>query len=378
VSRYYNVDDVREVLRKYCIFLKESDIPGADFRFTDPVEALCMLSFMDSSVMMLTKDIGLTIRDIGSGDVSPKFENPCQFVRIWWTRPIDDLHGNLARPIPFDHRLISEELHFSEILPTNLLISKLVQLFHEFFNREYYLCLKPTREDLEKCLSNYPDVNLIALKEIGGEDFFEYMGALYLRDRGYVVTKWNPFTGSDFFAYSIPSLREAAKDSWQGYGAFLIEFELYPYMKRKSGKALDIDTRLCDTYNVIVCEAEAGYNLALRSRTGIGQKLGCSEGVRNVYGVGPTTYVPEEDHIRRYFGEETGAIAFTNEHKIYEVRPLKILPGEYNEELKLIENLIKWILLSREYMTEKKSEENLRNLLERLQKLNFKQLWAKQ
>ena len=37
------------------------------------------------------------------------------------------------------------------------------------------------------------------------------------------------------FAYSIPDLREVMKNCWQGYGAFLIEFELYPYMKRKCG-----------------------------------------------------------------------------------------------------------------------------------------------
>ena len=355
MSGYYGVGDVKEILRRYCVFLKESDITGADFRFTDPVEALCMLSFMDSSIMMLTEEIGLTIRDIGAGDVSPKFENPCQFVRIWRSRSIDDS---------------------SEILPVNLPISKLVQLFHESFDREYYLCLNPTHEALEKCVSNYPDANFIALKTVGSEDFFEYMGALYLRDKGYVVTKWNPFAGSDFFAYSIPSLRETTKDSWQGYGAFLIEFELYPHMKRKSGKGLNITTNVCNTYNAIICEAEAGYNLAIRSHTGIGQKLALSGGVRNVYGVGPTTYVPEEDHIYRYFGEEAGAIAFTNDHRIYEVRPLKVLPGEYNEELKLIENLVKWVLLSRKYMTEERSEESFRDLIKRLQKLDVKQLWT--
>jgi hypothetical protein len=58
-----------------------------------------MVSFIDNSYILVDENLGLKIRDIGSGDVSPKFEHPFHLIRhskgriVEYTRAA---HGRLS------------------------------------------------------------------------------------------------------------------------------------------------------------------------------------------------------------------------------------------------------------------------------------------
>jgi len=74
-----HLDDGKVLMERYCPFLKNSDLDFADFKFRSFVDALALVSFMDAFIP-LTECVGLKVNDIGSGDVSPKFEHPLHLI----------------------------------------------------------------------------------------------------------------------------------------------------------------------------------------------------------------------------------------------------------------------------------------------------------
>jgi hypothetical protein len=206
-GEYMGLDDCRMLLRKYCSFLVDSDVDCADFRFTEVSDVFGMVSFIDNSYILVDESYDLKIRHIGSGDVSPRFEHALHFVRHSKGRVV-------------------------EYIPINISISDFLRRFDKLLENDYYLILDENKvsEALSRTDHNYVVIGSLS---IGGEDFFEYLGGLHLKEKGYFVTKWNPIGGSDFFAYKIPEYAKAL----QRYGviksgAFLSELELFPLVRQ--------------------------------------------------------------------------------------------------------------------------------------------------
>lgn len=93
---YMSLEDCKELMRKHCNFLVDSDIEWADFRFTNVSDVFGMISFIEESYILINENFGLKIRDIGSGDVSPKFEHPLHFVRFSKGRPVECIPINIS------------------------------------------------------------------------------------------------------------------------------------------------------------------------------------------------------------------------------------------------------------------------------------------
>lgn len=222
------LDDCITLLRKHCNFLEDSDTDSADFRFTDITNAFGLISFIDDAYVLVDENFGLKIRDIGSGDVSPKFEHPLYIVK-------------------------HSKGRVTEYTPINIPISDFISRFSKLLENDYYLILDETKigKALSRADHNYV---IVGSRSIGGEDFFEYLGGLHLKEKGYFVTKWNPVGGSDFFAYKIPDYAKALqRNGVVKKGAFLSELELYPLIKQNKNPTTSEDNQ----YDIIVCEAEA-------------------------------------------------------------------------------------------------------------------------
>jgi len=315
-------DDCKALLKKYCNFLVDSYIECADFRFTDLSSVFGMLSFISNSYILIDDKFGLRINDIGSGDVSPKFEHI-----LFLVRHSKDEYGRVL-----------------EYLPFNMSIDMFLRIFDELYEKDFYLILDKTK--IGEALKN--DDNFYVVIEplsMGGEDFFGYLGGLHLKEKGYFITKWNPLGGSDFFAYKIPEYTEILhKFEIINKGAFLIELMLYPYIKPVNKSSYPL---LNEKYDTIVCEVEARYNLALYSNAGIGQKRYWIDTHHVVYGVGPVNYIPKSENIHEYFGERVGAILFTDDLKKIEIEPIKHGFMDENYEIQAIKRLIKSIFLNK-------------------------------
>jgi hypothetical protein len=317
-GNYMDLDDCKTLLRKYCGFLADSDVDYADFWFTNVPDVFGMVSFIDNLYILVDENLGLKIRDIGSGDVSPKFEHPFHLIR----------HSK--------GRIV-------EYTPINISIPDFLKRFSELLENDYYLILDENKinKALFRADHNYVVIGSLS---IGGEDFFEYLGGLHLKEKGYFVTKWNGIGGSDFFAYKIPEYATALqRHGVIKNGAFLSELELFPII-RQNEKAM---IHAADQYDIIVCEAEAQYNYALRSNTGIGQKMGWMDQQHEVYGVGPTTYIPDAENIHKYFGKRAGAIIFTNTHEKIEIEPSESGFQNENYEIETMKLMIKSILANK-------------------------------
>jgi len=235
---------------------------------------------------------------------------------------------------------------------------------------DYYLILGESK--ISK-LYREPTHNYVVIgsRSIGGEDFFEYLTGLHLKEKGYFVTKWNPVRGSDFFAYKIPEY--AATLQRYGViknGAFLSELELFPLIRQDEKPTM----RAAEQYDIIVCEAEARYNLALRSNTGLGQKMGWMDQQHEVYGVGPTTYIPDAENIHKYFGKRAGAIVFTNTHEKIEIEPLESgFPNE-NYEIETMKLIIKFTLANKIAYHRNGTKQSLKDYIQEIKRYPIEEL----
>jgi len=345
---YMSLEDCKILLGKYCSFLTDSDIDCADFRFTDVSDVFGMVSFIGNSYILVDENFGLKIKDVGSGDVSPKFEHPLYFVKHRKGRAV-------------------------EYMPVNASISDFLKRFNKLLENDYYLILDESKigNALSTVDHNYVVIGSLS---IGGEDFFEYLGGLHLKEKGYFVTKWNPVGGSDFFAYRIPEYAEALQRIGViKNGAFLSELELFPLIKHDRKPASPANNHY-DMYDIIVCEAEAQYNLALRSNTGIGQKIGWIDQQHEVYGVGPTTYVPDAKNIHKYFGKRVGAIVFTNTHEKIEITPIESGFSNENYEIETIKLLIKSIFAHKSLLPQKSTKHSIKSHIQDIKRRHIEEI----
>lgn len=346
---YMDLDDCRTLLMKYCGFLKDSDVDWADFRFSDISNVFGMVSFIDNSYILVNENFGIKIRDIGSGDGSPKFEHPFHIIRHSKGRVI-------------------------EYMPINISISDFLRRFSELLENDYYLILDENKRGkaLSRADHNYVVIGSLS---IGSEDFFEYLGGLHLKEKGYFVTKWNPVGGSDFFAYRIPDYAKILQEKGViKNGAFLSELELYPLVKQHNE---NLTTLTDNQYDIIACEVEARYNLALRSNTGIGQKIGWMDRQHEVYGVGPTTYIPDAENIHKYFGKRAGAIVFTNTHEKVEIEPLESGFLDENYEIETVKLLIKSMFASKLSSDKNHAKFSLKNYMQEIKRCSIEEALQK-
>jgi len=344
-GEYMGLDDCRALLKKCCSFLADSDVDCADFRFTEVSDVFGMVSFIDNSYILVDENLGLKIRDIGSGDVSPKFEHPFHLIRHSKGRVV-------------------------EYTPINISIPDFLKRFSELLENDYYLILDENK--INKALFR-ADLNYVVIGSlsIGGEDFFEYLGGLHLKEKGYFITKWNPIGGSDFFAYKIPEYATALqRHGVIKNGAFLSELELFPLIRQNEKATI----HAAEQYDIIVCEAEAQYNYALHSNTGIGQKIGWMNQQHEVYGVGPTTYIPDAENIHKYFGKRAGTIVFTNTHEKIEIEPLEAgFPNE-NYEIETMKLLIKSILANKIAYHKNGTKQSLEDYIQEIKRCPIEEL----
>ena len=129
-GEYMGLDDCRALLKKCCSFLADSDVDCADFRFTEVSDVFGMVSFIDNSYILVDENLGLKIRDIGSGDVSPKFEHPFHLIRHSKGRIVE--YTRAPRTVGY----------LGVIVASIPLISALAHLIIAFQKQKLYLLIK--------------------------------------------------------------------------------------------------------------------------------------------------------------------------------------------------------------------------------------------
>jgi hypothetical protein len=356
-----SLENGKALMKKYCPFLKDSDLDFADFKLTDFTGALTLASFMDA-FLPLTENLGLKINDVGRGDGSPKFEHPLHLV-YFSPRPTSTAYG-----LVFETQAAA---------PINMSLFNLIKNCPDFTEKTFYLILDQHGSKTAKALSYLNDYNFVLIQSQAlGEDFFEFMGALHFKQKGYFVTRWHPFSGSDFFAYKIPEYQKALQE--RGYitkGAFFSELDM-PHASRNK----EDQPSQAEEYDVIAFEAEDGYGLALCSNTGVGQKMGFASPTCEVYGVGPITSPPPSrtDLPTRTpwsFGKRAGALVFTDKLEKFDLEPLESGFKDENEVIRRVKIAIKTILASRLPSIQKNlSIERLRDFPAKIAKIELVEL----
>lgn len=328
MSNYMTIEDAKQILQKNCRSLEKSDIDIADFKFKNAVDALVMISFTKSYIP-LERQLALKVKDIGSGDVSSRFEQ----------QMLLGLLGEEGWPS-----------YAGFLMPFNWMPHEFFKSFPEYLSKKPYLAfVKDEAETIEKVIEEgYEPTDFVFYKVGGdsiGEDFFEWMAGLHFKERGYFVSKWHPFTGSDLFAYKIPEYqRELSRRGYIGAGAFTFELALIPLVKQKQIPFT------AEGYDTVIIEAESRYNLATRgSWTGLGQIRGKqSVSTCEIYGVGPTTQESINDQDRenfvRLFGKRAGAILFTKEGKKLVYEPQEQGFQKEDEVIERVKVMIKSII----------------------------------
>jgi hypothetical protein len=211
-----------------------------------------------------------------------------------------------------------------------------------------------------------------------GEDFFEFMGAYHFKQKGYFVTKWHPYSGSDFFAYRIPEYqKELQKRGYISKGAFFSELDMPRALRENEVE----QTSQRDEYDVIAFEAEDDYGLPLHSHNGVGQKIGFASPTCEVYGVGPIRGEPPSRGDTRFprapwsFGKRAGALVFTDKNEKRDLEPLESGFKDEDEVIRRVKIAIKTILASRLPSIQKSlGIERLRDFPERMAKIELAEL----
>ncbi|UZE94299.1 MAG: hypothetical protein IB618_01875 [Candidatus Pacearchaeota archaeon] len=173
-----------------------------------------------------------------------------------------------------------------------------------------------------------------------GEDFWEYVGGLVLKEKGYIVTGYKLST-NDLAAYYIPDyINKLVKRGFLSKGAFIEELEM---LEQKSNN-IKLDLPEIKDFELVAIEAESSDINTKKDDTGhhaIKYLSDYRAGYTHAFTVGPFV------KASNYQNPKIGLISF-DETKNFE---LVFRPGNGNEDkvreerVELIKNLIKCSLL---------------------------------
>jgi len=296
VNRWIDIETAKKVLQKTCKFLESDNSGIADFKISNGKEAI-ILSLYSEAFFILNEKCKFKFRPVADA-FHPR--EPLTLIptekETWAPSEIISI---LALPLSSYFKFfpdLNKPKYLFMIDATN------------YAKRKYDYSGKPYYEDriiddvLEKARANNinPTDCLIWISNPDGtygEDFWEYVSGIVLRDKGYFITRYT-LGGGDLSAYYIPDYRtKLIKEGFITNGAFIEELEMIG-IPTKTTSAIGA-TRT--DYESIVIEAESSDSRTRQhsGKNGVGQVinylLDWKVGYTNAFVSGPFT-APEDIH----------------------------------------------------------------------------------
>lgn len=347
LERVIDIGTGKKLLKNVCDFLEVDESGIADFKITDGKEAVLM-SLYGGAFFVLEEGYKFKFRPVAS-----KFsaQEPVTLIpleeKVWSSSEVAPI---FARPLSHYFKFfpeLNEPKYLFIIDPTN---GKYRTGRKRYFDIHKVVLdikerIKSTDIKLSDCLiwitNEYEGEDL----RVGfGEEFWEYIAGIVLRNKGYFVTHYS-LGGDDLFAYYIPDyLEKLIKRGFLEKGGFIEELEMLRIPNASSSSKVPT---IKNTFELVVIEAESS-DKRTRSRarsknsSGIGQLLGYLEdynaGFTHGFVAGPFTTIDDvpEENIGLISNDEDGNLIFK------EPKPYRT-PSE--EKIEIIKNVIKCSLL---------------------------------
>jgi len=252
-DRSIDVETAKKLLKNVCDFLEVDESGVADFKITNGKEAVLMSLYTGSyytdypgAFFILDEDYKFKFIEVASacGATEPlglatsqdKFFYRGGLVPIF-SPPISQyfkFFPNLSKP------------KFLFMIDSSKYLSRKVYLNEDLMIKDVIEKAKANGISLSDCVL-WPS----AANGTYGEDFWEYVSGIVLRNKGYFVTKYI-LTGEDLTAYFIPEyLEKLVKRGFLNKGAFLEELEMLEFLPKTDFSVNNKE------YEVVCIEAES-------------------------------------------------------------------------------------------------------------------------
>lgn len=342
-EKWIDIGTAKEVLRNTCNFEKDE---VADFKIVNGKEAV-LLSIYTDAFFLLNEKFKFKFRPILGAWNSKESLNIIPFSEdIWSISEVIPIFGSplssyfrffpdLSKPkylFMVDGRSYSKPRDRYSSVPFRELHGK--EIVKDILEKIKAKNINPT--DCLVWISN-PDGTF-------GEDFWEYISGVVLRNRGYFITKYG--NSDDLNAYYIPEyLEKLTKKGFLNKGAFIEELE----MLEKGNKQ---NIKLKSDYEAIPIEAESSdYRVRSHSQgSGVGQiiykQFEYGTTTRGIV-TGPFCTRYEDIHCQneKCSCKAIGLISCDEKGNLVYLPPLRKYSEISEENIELIKNLIKCSLL---------------------------------
>jgi len=380
-ERCIDVENAKKLLKKVCNFLEIDESGVADFKITNGKEAV-LLSLYSNAFFIFNEKYKFNFRSHGGKFPArePLTLVPFQY-RLWWLSEVAPIFAEpLSKYFKFFPDLVKPKYLF--MIDTR----KYSKRKYDRYGRLYYEFYidDAIRDILKKVRANniHPSDCLIWLSDVDGtygEEFWEYVSGVVLREKGYFITYYMP-GGGDLCAYYIPDyIEKLVKNNLLNKGAFIEELEMLGI----SNESKPIFTPSKTKYEAIVIEAESS-DMRTRSgseKAGVGQVLkylGEESSYTGAIVAGPFTKITD---IYGGYRDKVGLISCDDDgNLIFSEPPRYREPPE--EIFEIMKNVIKCSLLRNLSFEERCkligiSSNNLGEYFERILSLDIDQIIEK-
>ncbi len=329
-DRWIDIETAKKLLKNTCKFLEQHNV--ADFKITDGKEAILM-SLYTGAFFILNEKYKFKFRPVADAFHA---REPVTLIpsneEVWSSSEVAPI---FAQPLSSYFKFFPDLMK-----PKYLFMIKGADYTSRkgFFAKERMF--KETYEKIKENGLNPADCLIwcSTTDNTYGEDFWEYISSIVLRNKGYFVTCYT-LGGGDIYAYYISDyIEKLVKNKLLDKGAFIEELEMLNNVKETTFSLSKMN------YESIVIEAESSE---MRTRSGsdnagVGQALrylsDWNSGYTHAFTAGPFTKI--EDVRNKNIGliscDENGNLIFKEGEAYRE-------PSE--EKIEIIKNVIKCSLL---------------------------------
>jgi len=343
-DRWIDIETAKKLLKKVCNFLEIDESGVADFKITNGKEAVLM-SLYSGAFFILNGKYKFKFRPVADAFHArePLTLIPSQ-KDVWSSSEVVPI---FVEPLSTYFKFFPDLVRPKYLFMVNAM--NYSKKKYDNSGRPYYELYTTDgiiKDILEKIRANNicPTDCLIWISNADGtygEDFWEYVSGVVLRERGYFVTCYT-LGGGDLYAYYIPDyIEKLVENNFLSKGAFIEELEMLGI----SNETKSTFTMSKTKYESIVIEAESS-EMRTRSNSpnaGVGQALkylsDWKAGYTGAFVTGPFTKVTdiyEKDKVGLISCDEDGNLIFSEPSTYKE-------PSE--EKIEIIKNVIKCSLL---------------------------------
>jgi len=350
VESWIDIETARRLLRNTCSFLEQDERGIADFVIADGKEAI-ILTIYTNAFFVIDEKYKLKFRP-SLGDWSPKesFSLLPLHEGEWFTDSIIPVYSSPLKSYIDMFPSLMRTKYLFMVDGRNYSRRKYDQtgrFYYEFYEKEQII-----KDILQKAKENniHPSDVVVWISNADGtygEDFWEYIAGITLREKGYFITRYGE---GDLSAYSIPEyLDTLVKHGFLEKGCFVEELE----MLKQSGVKRAVTYP--SSYESIVIEAESSRERVKShnssGRAGVGQiihKYLTYENGNN-YGIvtGPycTGYEDIHCHDEKCSCKSVGLISCDERGSPVYLPPKREYYSKTKEKIELVKLLIKSVLL---------------------------------